>query len=187
MRVMVYVVVLYKPYADRCLQDQRMTWKSATAPGHNHWAGLLEVLRLSKQDVLWKESHHEACQEVTGASVINILLLPEISRDSWWVSLKFWTRVTALPSKIFIGATAGIAPIATLGDLLLVIAHESWLHVAVPPGAAGHRSQLSHGVTVRSSKLELRPPCYIWKNDTLPNPDLYRDNPTCDLSLDIPG
>ena len=39
----------------------------------------LEVL--SERDVLWKESRHEARQEVTGASEIEVLLLPELSRD----------------------------------------------------------------------------------------------------------
>ena len=32
-------------------------------------------------DVLWKESRNKAGQEVTGASVIYVLLLPELSRD----------------------------------------------------------------------------------------------------------
>ena len=38
---------------------------------------------LDERDVLWKESHNEARQEVTGASVITgkVLLLPKMSRD----------------------------------------------------------------------------------------------------------
>ena len=32
-------------------------------------------------EVSWKESRHKARQEVTGASVIEVLLLPELSRD----------------------------------------------------------------------------------------------------------
>ena len=47
-------------------------------PISNQRAGL-EVL--VERDVLWKESRHEARQEVTGASVIEVLLLPEMSRD----------------------------------------------------------------------------------------------------------
>ena len=31
-----------------------------------------------EQDVLWKELHHEACQEVKGESLIEVLLLPEL-------------------------------------------------------------------------------------------------------------
>ena len=41
------------------------------------------IPRSGKRDVSesWKESRHEALQEVTGASEIEFLLLPELSRD----------------------------------------------------------------------------------------------------------
>ena len=45
----------------------------------SNWRAGLEVL--GEQDVLWTESRHKARQEVTGASVIKVLLLPEMSRD----------------------------------------------------------------------------------------------------------
>ena len=47
-------------------------------PISNLRAGL-EVL--GERDVLWKESRHEARQEFSGATVIEVLLLPELSRD----------------------------------------------------------------------------------------------------------
>ena len=47
-------------------------------PISNLLAGL-EVL--SERDVLWKESRHEGRQEFSGASVIEVLLLPELNRD----------------------------------------------------------------------------------------------------------
>ena len=51
-------------------------------PISNHEAGLNSQV-LGERNVSWKESRHEVphCQEVTGASVIKVLLLPEISRD----------------------------------------------------------------------------------------------------------
>ena len=45
----------------------------------SNWRAGLEVL--GERDVSWKESRHEAHQEVTVASVIKVLLLPEMSRD----------------------------------------------------------------------------------------------------------
>ena len=72
-----------QPYADRCSHGREDgDWKSANqqrrVPISNRRAGL-EVL--GERDVSWKESRHEARQEVTGASVIEVLLLPEMSRD----------------------------------------------------------------------------------------------------------
>ena len=52
-------------------------------PISKHDEAGLEVLGEQTWNVLWKESRHEVphCPEVTGASVIKVLLLPEISRD----------------------------------------------------------------------------------------------------------
>ena len=58
-----------------------VTWKSVNQhlllPMSNRRVGP-EVL--GERKVSWKESRHEARQEVTGASVIQVLLLPEMSR-----------------------------------------------------------------------------------------------------------
>ena len=45
----------------------------------SNWLAGLDVL--VKQDVLWAESPHKVHQEVTGASVIEILLLPEMRNE----------------------------------------------------------------------------------------------------------
>ena len=47
-----------------------------SVPISNRQAGL-EVL--GKRDISWKESRHEVRQKVTGALVIEVLLLPEMS------------------------------------------------------------------------------------------------------------
>ena len=44
----------------------------------SNWRAGLEVL--GERDVSLKESRHEARQEVTGASMIEVLLLPEMSK-----------------------------------------------------------------------------------------------------------
>ena len=65
------------PTAGRMVTGQS-TNQQRRVPISNQLAGL-EVL--VERDVSWKESRHEARQEVTGALVIEVLLLPEMSRD----------------------------------------------------------------------------------------------------------
>ena len=65
------------PTAGRMLTGESAN-QQRRVPISNRRAGL-EVL--GERDVSWKESRHEARQEVTGASVIEVLLLLEMSRD----------------------------------------------------------------------------------------------------------
>ena len=65
------------PTADRMLTRESAN-QQRRVPISNRRAGL-EVL--GERDVSWKESRHEARQEFSGASVIEVLLLPELSRD----------------------------------------------------------------------------------------------------------
>ena len=65
------------PTAGRMLTGESAN-QQRRVPISNRRAGL-EVL--GERDVSWKESRHEARQEFSGASVIEVLLLPELSRD----------------------------------------------------------------------------------------------------------
>ena len=75
-----------QPYADRCSHGREDgDWKSANqqrrVPISNRRAGAAGLEVLGERDVSWKESRHEAHQQVTGVLVIEVLLLPEMSRD----------------------------------------------------------------------------------------------------------
>ena len=76
----------YQPFADWCTHGRKDgDWKSANqqrrVPISNRRAGAAGLEVLGERDVSWKESRHEAHQQVTGVLVIEVLLLPEMSRD----------------------------------------------------------------------------------------------------------
>ena len=91
----------------------------------------LEVL--SEREVWWKESSQpeEAQQEVTGASVIKVLLLPEMGRDELAYNLNkslCFTRVAERHRS----RDSELRPSSLYWKCLLFITQESWLYWAAP-------------------------------------------------------
>ena len=101
-------------------------------PISNRRAGL-EVL--GERDVLWKESRHEARQEFSGASVIEVLLLPELSRDERALASVKFEQIPLFYPRGRAAPLRGITPIATLERFVVYCSSE--LIISGPPPGRG--------------------------------------------------